>query len=106
MTLVSRRRSPYCEKVKNVTVSLDDDTYRQARRRAAEADRSLSSVVREYLQSYGTQESEFDRLARREKELRAELDGSDVRFDASARLSRDELYDPDRVRAERRASWK
>ena len=38
--------------MKNVTVSLDDATYRNARRRAAEADRSLSSVVREALQAY------------------------------------------------------
>lgn len=100
MTLVSRRRSPYCEKVKNVTVSLDDDTYRQARRRAAEADRSLSSVVREYLQNYGTQESEFDRLARREKELRAELSKRPGTFGVAGGLSRDELYDRSRARYE------
>ena len=91
--------------MKNVTVSLDDATYRNARRRAAEAGRSLSSVVREMLQSYGAQENEFDRLARLEKELRAELDARPVQFSASDRMTREELYDPDRVRAERHAAW-
>jgi hypothetical protein len=75
--------------VKNVTVSLDDATYRQARRKAALADRSLSSVVREILQSYGAEESEFDRLARAEKEIRDRI----TQFDGGDRLSRDELYD-------------
>lgn len=92
----------YCEKVKNVTVSLDDETYRNARRRAAENDRSLSSVVREALQSYGAEESEFDRLTRERRELVAEFAAKYPGFDASQRLSRDELYDPDSRRMERR----
>ena len=75
--------------MKNVTVSLDDATYRKARRKAAQADRSLSSVVREMLQSYGAEESEFDRLAREEKEIRDRI----AHFDGGDRLSRDELYD-------------
>lgn len=89
--------------MKNVTVSLDDATYRNARRRAAEADRSLSSVVREVLQSYGAEESEFDRLAREEKEIRARIAREYPTFSAADRLSREELYDPDRVREERLA---
>jgi hypothetical protein len=92
--------------VKNVTVSLDDAIYRQARRRAAEADRSLSSVVREFLQEYGAEEGEFDRLARREKELRAELDARPVPFNGGDRLTREQLYDPDRVRDERQSYWR
>lgn len=96
----------YCETVKNVTVSLDDATYRNARRRAAENDRSLSSVVREALQSYGAEENEFDRLARMEKELRAEIAREHPDFGKGGFLTREELYDPDRVRAERRAAWK
>lgn len=91
----------YCETVKNVTVSLDDATYRNARRRAAEADRSLSSVVRELLQGYGAQESEFDRLAREEEEIRARITKEYPNFSAADNLSREELYDPDRVREER-----
>lgn len=91
--------------MKNVTVSLDDDTYRNARRRAAENDRSLSSVVREALQSYGAQEGEFDRLARMEKELRAELDAQGKGF-SGRRMTREELYDPERMREERLAAWR
>jgi len=85
----------YCETVKNVTVSLDDATYRNARRRAAEADRSLSSVVREALQAYGAEESEFDRLAREEKELRAEIAREHPNFTSRDNLSREDLYDRD-----------
>ena len=91
--------------MKNVTVSLDDEIYRNAKRRAAENDRSLSSVVREALSTYGAQESEFDRLARRRRELVAELDRLHPEFAAERFLTREELYDPDRVRAERRAAW-
>lgn len=84
--------------MKNVTVSLDDATYRNARRRAAEADRSLSSVVREALQAYGAQESEFDRLKRMQEELFSKLDREGRGFDASNRLPRDELYDRAKAR--------
>lgn len=86
------RTPDYCEIVKNVTVSLDDETYRNARRRAAENDRSLSSVVREALQNYGAQESEFARLARMEKEIFAELDQRDPGF-RFEKITRDELYE-------------
>ena len=92
--------------MKNVTVSLDDATYRNARRRAAEADRSLSSVVREMLQSYGAQESEFDRLAREEKILRERLEKKYSNLGTGGWLSREKLYDPERVREERRQAWK
>jgi plasmid stability protein len=86
--------------MKNVTVSLDDETYRNARLRAAEMDKSLSAVVREYLADFGAKESEFDRLARQEKELRARLDRQGRGVDAGNRLSRDELYDRARARRE------
>jgi len=91
--------------VKNVTVSLDDTTYRNARRRAAEADRSLSSVVREALQAYGAEESEFDRLKREERDLLDDWRKRGIGVNAAERLSREELYDPERVRAERRRAW-
>lgn len=80
-----------CEIMKNVTVSLDDVTYRRARIKAAEAGRSLSALVREALEELGSGETEFERLHRKELELRKKLEGSGFR--ASDRLSRDELYD-------------
>jgi hypothetical protein len=39
----------YCETVKNITVSVDDETYRRARVKAAEKDMSVSALVREFL---------------------------------------------------------
>ena len=37
--------------MRNITVSVDEETHRQARIRAAELDTSVSSLVRQYLQS-------------------------------------------------------
>ena len=75
--------------MKNITVSVDDDTYRRARIKAAERDTSVSALVRDFLTGRGREESEFERLKREEKELRASIKG----FSASDRLPRDELYD-------------
>ncbi len=75
--------------MKNITISIDDETYRKARIRAAELDTSVSAMVRRFLESLDTRESEFDRLEHEEKKLR-EL----VRhFDPTDRLSRDEVHD-------------
>lgn len=86
--------------MKNVTVSLDDETYRKAKRRAAEHDRSLSSIVREVLQSYGAEESEFDRLKRRQSELLANWRRDGIGLDPSENVTREELYDRERARRE------
>ena len=75
--------------MKNVTVSLDDATYRAARVKAAEAGRSLSAMVRDYLNGLGSGESEFERLHRQELELRKNLDD----FSGNDLLSRDELHE-------------
>ncbi|MCX7377128.1 MAG: hypothetical protein NTY94_10350 [Alphaproteobacteria bacterium] len=75
--------------MKNITVSVDDDTYRRARIKAAERDTSVSALVRDFLNGLVREESEFERLKREEKELRASIKG----FSASDRLPREELYD-------------
>lgn len=87
--------------MKNVTVSLDDATYRSARMRAAEAGRSLSALVREFLQELGSGESEFERLHKKELELRKTLMEKPTGFRASERMSRDEVHD----RARERKVW-
>ena len=79
--------------MKNVTVSLDDHIYHRARVKAAQAGRSLSSMVREYLESVGTEESDFDRLKRMQEELFVEMDAKGIGLKASENLARDELYD-------------
>lgn len=91
MTLEIETSARYCETVKNVTVSLDDDTYRQARRRAAEDERSLSSVVREALQTYSAPPARFDHAARM-KAIWAELDARGEGITVAG-WSRSDMYD-------------
>lgn len=74
--------------MKNVTISLPDDVYRRARVKAAERDTSLSALVRDYLTSLGSDESEFDRR----RALQLEVLASVRRFSAANRLPRDEAH--------------
>jgi phage shock protein A len=75
--------------MKNVTVSLDDETYRRARMVAAERDTSLSALVKGFLQQLGAGESEAERLQKQERALREQI----KTFSARHRVSRDELHD-------------
>jgi plasmid stability protein len=79
--------------MKNVTVSLDDDTYRRARVRAAEQGRSLSAIVRDFLKSLGETETEFERLERLQEDLFARVDAGGMGLNSSENLPREELYD-------------
>ena len=72
--------------MKNITVSLDDETYRRARMIAAQRDTSVSALVKRFLRDLGSGESETERLKRQERELRERI----MDFDASDRLSRDD----------------
>jgi len=74
--------------MKNITVSLDDETYRRARMIAAERDTSVSALVKRFLIELAGGESETERLKRKERELRARI----TAFRASDRLSRDEVH--------------
>ena len=74
--------------MKNITVSLDDDTYRRARVAAAELDTSVSALVKRYLTTLAGKETEAERLKREERAIRARITG----FRASDRLSRDEIH--------------
>jgi len=75
--------------VRNITVTVDDETYKRARIVAAEHDTSISALVKTYLIQLATQESEFERLKRLEQEIRDQI----LSFNASDRLTRDELHD-------------
>jgi uncharacterized protein YdaU (DUF1376 family) len=74
--------------VKNITVSVDDETYRRARIKAAEQDTSVSALVKRFLTDLAAGESETERLKREERALRARI-GT---FSAAERLSRDDLH--------------
>ena len=74
--------------MKNITVSIDEDTYRRARVRAAERDTSVSALVKSFLVGMAGEESETERLKRQEARWRAEI----TAFRATDRLDRDDLH--------------
>jgi plasmid stability protein len=75
--------------VKNITVSVDNETYRRARIKAAEQDTSVSALVREFLKELAAEESAFEQLARLEHELRASI----TSFRGGDRVDRDALHE-------------
>jgi plasmid stability protein len=75
--------------VKNITVSVPDDVYRDARIAAAERDSSVSALVVAYLRTLSERIREFDRLQAQQHEVQAEIG----RFRAADRLSRDQVHD-------------
>ena len=74
--------------MKNITVSIDEETYRQARIAAAERNSSVSRLVRDYLKSLGAERGGGSDDAAR---LFAVLDKAKG-FRASERLSREEAH--------------
>jgi plasmid stability protein len=78
----------YCDYMKNITVSVDDETYRRARIKAAEHETSVSALVRRFLSELATEESDAERLKREERELRARI----AAFTAGDRLAREDVH--------------
>jgi hypothetical protein len=74
--------------MKNITVSIDDDTYRRARMKAADQDTSVSALVKRFLTELASGESDVERLKREERELRAHI----VAFSAGDRLPREDAH--------------
>jgi post-segregation antitoxin (ccd killing protein) len=74
--------------MRNITVTVDDDTYKRARIAAAELDTSLSALVKAYLVQLAAHETETERLKRQEREIRSQI----AAFTASDRLSREDLH--------------
>ena len=89
LTLDATAMCYYRETMKNITVSLDDETYRRARITAAQRDTSVSALVKQFLRDLTEGETEFERLKREECELREQIKN----FSASENIPRDELYD-------------
>jgi len=78
--------------MKNITVSVDDETHRRARIKAAEKATSLSALVKQFLTALAEGGSQANNLAREEKALRERISN----FSAADRLSRAELHDRQR----------
>jgi len=93
--------------MKNITVTVDDETYRRARILAAERETSVSAMVKEYLESrqrvvqnrkaqpsldhlnaVAGKETDFERRKRLEAQVRAGIRS----FRASDRMSRYDIH--------------
>ena len=102
--------------MKKITVSIDEETYRLARIRAAELDTSVSALVRDYLKSLvedgtggtasGSRDAEKKTERRRElmRQVFQDFEARGVGLRMSENLTREELYDRTRARAEAQAA--
>lgn len=62
--------------MKNITISIDDETYRRARIYAAERSSSVSALVRKYFMEIATSpnvETEFEHLRHEQNEIIAQI---------------------------------
>jgi len=96
--------------MKNITVSVDDETHRLARIRAAELDTSVSALVRHYLRSLvrdreveaplGSQmrETEHERRRRLLDELFEDIRATRGRFKAADNMPREALHEREAIR--------
>jgi uncharacterized protein YdaU (DUF1376 family) len=74
--------------MKNITVAVDDETYRRARIKAAERDTSVSALVKHFLAELAVGESDNERLKREERALRERI----ATFRAADRIPREDLH--------------
>ena len=74
--------------MKNITVTVDDETYRAARIKAAEQDTSVSALVKRFLTELASGESNTERLRREERALRERI----ATFRAADRIPREDLH--------------
>ncbi len=91
--------------MRNITVTVDDDTHRRARIRAAEMDTSVSALVREYLRRFarGTaepaaspavpSESESDLRRRLLRAAIVDITADGGGLDMADNLSREAIYE-------------
>jgi hypothetical protein len=79
--------------MKNITIALDDETYRKARIAAAQRDASVSALVKKFLLSL-TAETIAPRDLKQEQEtLLDSLWQRHPGFTSSENVSRDDLYE-------------
>lgn len=78
--------------MKNITLALDEDTYRNARIAAARRDTSVSSLVKQYLQTLAATELAPDSPSRELESLLDEITSRHPGFSCRDNLSREALY--------------
>ena len=98
--------------MKNITVSVDEETHRRARIRAAELDTSVSALVRDYLKRLAvepsnepgalqrTPEDAFEVQRKRMNEVIEEITANGGGLRMAENVPREELYDRSRARRE------
>jgi len=84
--------------MKNITISLDDKLYRQARIKAAEHDTSVSALVRKYLISIAGEASTPSDLKQEQEALLDSIRQRHPGFTSANNISRDDLHDRDALR--------
>ena len=91
--------------MKTISVSVDDETHRQARIRAAQTGTTVSAMMRDLLtallqQPVGPEsiETEPQRRARKLDEVLERFEREGIGVDTSKILTRDEIYDRDAAR--------
>lgn len=77
--------------MKNITISVDEEVYRRARRKAAEHNTSVSRLVADYLRLLGKEEELRSERTKRLEELFATQDRKRTRRGVG-RLKREEIY--------------
>lgn len=75
--------------MKNITLAVDDATYRRARRKAAERGTSVSALVREWLQTLDTTDAGCSEPSKALFDAMDRVKG----YSASTRLDRDRVHD-------------
>ena len=87
--------------MKNITVSIDDETYRRSRMKAAEVGTSVSALVRSFLVSLvqgGSQEDGFRQLMRLQDETVRAIRKRGAGLRSIDNLHREALHDRDALR--------
>ncbi len=87
--------------VKNITLSIDDETYRLSRIKAAEAGTSVSALVRDYLADLAqgrVPEPRFERLMRLQEGIQDEIDAGGGGLRMADNLPREALHERDALR--------
>jgi hypothetical protein len=76
--------------MKNLTISLDEESYRAARLAAAERDTSISSLVRDYFRALrpGTQDENVRRLFEAMDQVKSPISASSRERDRSKLYAR------------------
>lgn len=88
--------------MRNITVSVDDETYRRSRVKAAEAGTSVSALVRGFLvslvQDHSRQDTAFDQLKRLQDETLRSIRARGAGLRSADNFDRDALHNRDAVR--------